>query len=283
MEEFKHFLSTPQGISLLVIVGTALVYMVLERIFPYDRRQKVLRNGYFNDLVMYTLVQSYVLGIAIGWLIEWMDNQSGLSRLHLVSDWPVWGQLLFFTITHDLYIYGMHRWMHENKYLWRIHEAHHSVTDVDWLAGSRSHALEIMLNQTIEFAPIVLLGAAPEVAIYKGVIDAVWGMFIHANLDVRLGPLAYVINGPEQHRWHHAIDPPRGKVNYGTKLALWDTMFGTLTLFDHKPQGYGLANKKYPLSDSGAPLFQQVAMDFVNYFKQQAYAFRPMKAKRQVA
>jgi hypothetical protein len=41
------------------------------------------------------------------------------------------------------------------------------ASDVDWLSGARSHALEILINQTIEFAPIVLLGAAPEVALIK--------------------------------------------------------------------------------------------------------------------
>ena len=37
--------------------------------------------------------------------------------------------------------------------LWRMHEAHHATADVDWLSGARSHALEILINQTIEFAP----------------------------------------------------------------------------------------------------------------------------------
>ena len=30
---------------------------------------------------------------------------------------------------------------------------------LDWLAGSRSHPFEILINQTIEYAPLVLLGA----------------------------------------------------------------------------------------------------------------------------
>jgi len=77
--------------------------------------------------------------------------------------------------------------MHGNKYLWRLHEAHHSPKKVDWLSGSRSHAFEILINQTVEFLPIVLLGSPPEVAAYKGVISAVWGMYIHANLGINTG------------------------------------------------------------------------------------------------
>ena len=74
-----------------------------------------------------------------------------------------------------------HRLQHRSAILWRTHEAHHSAETVDWLAGSRSHALEILINQTIEYAPIVLLGAHPDVALMKGVLDAAWGMYIRAR------------------------------------------------------------------------------------------------------
>ena len=274
--DFLQMLKTPEAISTLIIIASAAMFITLERFFPYSKDHKFLRNGFFNDLVMYTLFQSYVLAFAINFLIKWMDDTSGLSRLQLVSDWPVWAQLVFFTILHDFYIYWFHRWQHRSKYLWRMHEAHHSVTAVDWLAGSRSHSFEILVNQTVEFAPIILLGAAPEVALYKGVIDAVLGMYIHANIDVKSGPLVYIINGPEQHRWHHAIEIKSGGINYGTKLAIWDTMFGTLVLPKEKPKGYGITDL-YPLSDSNAPILAQFWQDFLNYFKQQAYIFRPMK------
>ena len=114
-----------------------------------------------------------------------------------------------------------HRWQHGSALLWRIHEAHHATTDVDWLSGARSHALEILINQTIELAPIVLLGAAPEVALIKLTLDSIWGMYIHANIDVRSRRLQWIINGPEMHRWHHAIEIRDG-VNFATKFAWWD-------------------------------------------------------------
>ncbi len=117
-------------------------------------------------------------------------------------------QLAFFFVVHDFYIYWFHRLQHRSDLFWRTHEAHHSVDDVDWLSGTRSHALEIVINQSIEFLPIVLLGAAPEVALMKATLDAVWGMYIHSNLDVRAGWLQRVLNGPQMHRWHHARDLP---------------------------------------------------------------------------
>ena len=176
-------------LSLTIIVGWALIVIALERAFPYDK-QPFFREGFFNDFVMYSLVQSYFMGIAIKMLIEYIDGSTGWSRLHIVSDWPLWVQCTFFFFVHDFYIYWFHRLQHASNVLWRTHEAHHSVEQIDWVAGSRSHPIEIMINQTIEFAPIVLLGAAPEVAIFKATIDAVWGMWIHSNIDVRTGPFS---------------------------------------------------------------------------------------------
>lgn len=233
-------------LSPAIVVVAACVLMALERRFPYDRNQRYFREGFFNDLVLYTFVQSYVLGLLIKALIEAMDRGTGLSRLHLLSDWPVALQFLFFLFTHDLYIYLFHRAQHKFPFLWRIHEAHHSTRDVDWLSGSRSHPLEILINQTIEFAPIALLGGSPDVIFMKTAIDAVWGMYIHSNIDVKSGALQYVINGPEMHRWHHTIEITEGGLNYATKFAFWDWLFRTAYLPRHKPAGYGVQGLDFP-------------------------------------
>jgi sterol desaturase/sphingolipid hydroxylase (fatty acid hydroxylase superfamily) len=216
-----------ERLSMIMIASASVLFVILERTFPYNKGQEVLREGFLDDLALYTIAQSYILGIIIfSYVIHNLDILTGLTRLHLLADWPLWAQLVFFTVTHDLYIFWMHRWQHSNKYLWRIHEAHHSPTKVDWLSGSRSHAFEILINQTVEFTPIVLLGAAPEVVAYKGVISAVWGMYIHSNLDVHTGKLQLFINGPEMHRWHHTTGKGRNR-NFATKLAIWDWIFGT--------------------------------------------------------
>lgn len=263
---------TWEVLSPVLISGAAVLMVLLERVFPYDRGQRIFREGFWTDLIGYGLFQSYVLGLVITWVIQWLDGQSGLSRLHLVSDWPVLGQLAFFFVTHDFYIYWFHRLQHNSKFLWRTHEAHHSVKDVDWLAGTRSHSLEILINQTVEFAPIALLGAAPEVALMKATLDAVWGMYIHSNIGVRSGFLQYVINGPEMHRWHHAgeLSPPG--VNFATKIAIWDYLFGTAYRPARKrPRSYGLDDPQYP------------NRGFWAYALQHTYAFRSFGNDDQVA
>ncbi|HCY77598.1 MAG TPA: sterol desaturase family protein [Ignavibacteriales bacterium] len=253
-------LSSAEVISTSLIIIAAFIFVLLERIFPYTKGQEILREGFFDDFAMYTIAQNYVLSILIfGVIINFIDNSTGLSRFGLFANVPVWAQLIFFVVTHDLYIYWMHRWMHKNKWLWRIHEAHHSPKKVDWLSGSRSHPLEILLNQTIEFAPIVLLGSPVEVIAYKGLISAVWGMYIHSNLDINSGWLQKIINGPEMHRWHHSTGKGRNR-NFATKFAFWDWMFGTAYLPDTKVDEYGLKT-----------FFPR------HYFSQTLFAFRRFK------
>ncbi|WP_337865636.1 sterol desaturase family protein [Ignavibacterium sp.] len=263
VSNYFNDMSSAEKYSMLIIISAAVMFIILERLFPYTKGQEVLREGFFDDLALYTIAQSYILSIIIfSFIINSIDSSTELSRLKLFANVPIWLQLIFFTVTHDIYIYWMHRWQHSNKWLWRIHEAHHSPKKVDWLSGSRSHALEILINQTVEFAPIVLLGSPPEVIAYKGVISAVWGMYIHSNINIKTGWLQKIINGPEMHRWHHSTGKGRNR-NFATKLAIWDWLLGTAYLPPSKPDEYGL--KTY---------FPK------NYFSQTLYAFRSFRKKK---
>ena len=228
-------------ITTAILLSWVAVVITLERYFPYRKGLPFFREGFWTDLVLYTFVQSYALKIVIfDYLILPLDRHFGFSKLHFVTGWPVWVQVLFFVITHDFYIYWFHRFQHNSPLFWRTHEAHHSGKQVDWLAGSRSHALEIIINQTIEFAPIILLGADPMVVPIKACIDAVWGIWIHCNIDVKSGRLQYFFNGPEMHLWHHADHKEVFYANFSTKFAFWDWLFGTAYLPDHKPVKWGL-------------------------------------------
>ncbi|MFZ1320550.1 MAG: sterol desaturase family protein [Ignavibacteria bacterium] len=268
--------------SMIIIAFAAVMMVIFEKLYPYTEGQKIFREGFFNDIILYSIVQSYLLGLIIFGFLIWIKDNTDLYKYSLIGDWPVWLQVMFFVITHDFYIYWFHRWQHNNKFLWRTHEAHHSPKTVDWLSGARSHSLEILINQSVEFAPIILLGAAPEVAIYKGMISAIWGMFIHSNIDVRLGKWQHFFNGPEMHRWHHSDEVGREfQNNYGTKLAVWDWIFGTAFLPDpniRKPKQFGLSDTpNYPLSIDDAKnsnFFKIIWADIVSYIKQHAYAFR---------
>lgn len=255
-----------EELSLVLTVSFAAVWILCEKLKPAND-QKFFRKGFFADLVYYTLAQSYVLGLIIFGFIHWLDNQQGVNRFEAVSNWPIILQFIFFFILHDLYIYAFHRLQHAVPFLWRFHEAHHSVENVDWLAGSRSHPVEILINQTVEFLPIILLGADPQVALWKGIVDAGWGMYIHSNIRIEHGILKYLFNGPHMHRWHHNIsDMSAYGKNFGTKLSCWDYLFRTAYAPANQwPQRFGLESENFP----------------DGYLSQVVYAFLPSSKRDQ--
>ena len=134
--------------TILLVIG-CVVLIYLERKFPYRRGIPFFREGFWTDFIGYTLVQSFFLKILIfDYIITPIHSSITWGDFPKVSNWPIGWQVLFFLITHDLYIYWFHRWQHANKLLWRTHEAHHSNKYIDWIAGARSHSVEILINQT---------------------------------------------------------------------------------------------------------------------------------------
>jgi sterol desaturase/sphingolipid hydroxylase (fatty acid hydroxylase superfamily) len=258
-----------QFISFGAITGAAVFFMIAERLWPYNRGQKVLRTGFWLDFLWYNFFQSFLLALVISWILDQAKGALSLGGGSFLSSWPVLCQVCFFIVTHDLYIYSFHRWQHHNRWLWRLHEAHHSVPEVDWLSGIRSHPFEILINQTIEYAPMILLGASPVAVLAKSAFGSIYGMFIHSNLRVRLGPLLYVFNGPELHRWHHAnCDERAYNKNFATKFAFWDWLFGTVyNPPEERAISYGLNQEPFP---EGRPWL--LFLD--GYLGQVALAFR---------
>jgi sterol desaturase/sphingolipid hydroxylase (fatty acid hydroxylase superfamily) len=64
-------------------------------------------------------------------------------------------------------------------------------------------------------------------------------IFQHANVRLRFPVLRWVINTPEWHHWHHAIDDEARDKNFG--LPLVDKVFGTAYLPKEKrPVGFGI-------------------------------------------
>lgn len=255
-------LETLQWVSPLVIVMSGVLFAGLEKIFPYNPNQKLFREGFWTDLIAYGILQSYFLALIIAQLIQWIDVQTGISKVGLIRSWPILWQVAFFIVTHDLNTYLIHRVQHVSRFLWRTHEAHHACRSVDFLSGIRSHSFEILMYQTVEFLPVVLLGASPEVPLYKGMVNAIYGMFIHANLNWKMGPLLWVLNGPELHRWHHAKEEVElFDKNLGTKFTVWDRIFGTFRMPKKTAKDYGAED----------PLFPE------GWLKQHLYAFRSFR------
>ena len=90
-------------------------------------------------------------------------------------------------------------------------------------------------------------------------IVAITGFFQHSNCRVKLGPLNYVVNGPELHRWHHSEFIEESDHNYGNALIVWDVIFKTRFLPEGRDVGLiGLMNRSYPMG-----YLRQMATPFI--------------------
>jgi sterol desaturase/sphingolipid hydroxylase (fatty acid hydroxylase superfamily) len=78
-------------------------------------------------------------------------------------------------------------------------------------------------------------------------VDGFFGMFIHANVRWRLGPLIYVLMGPEMHRWHHSRDRERRQHNFGNNFSIFDWLFGTGYVSREMPTTFGVDDAGYPV------------------------------------
>ena len=235
---------------ILDLLGSALVFVFLEKLFPLRRDQPVFRPAWQTDL-QHFLVNHMLVGfvllatnLAVHRLFGWAAKD-GVQAW--VRELPLPVALCLLILVADLVQYAAHRALHEVPLLWRLHAIHHSAKHMDWLAGSRLHVLEVLLVRTLVLAPIYVLGFGKDVIDVYIVVVGLQAVFNHANVDVRLGPLRYVIVTPNFHHWHHAQDAEAIDRNYAAHFAFIDHMFGTAVHSDRTwPARYGVVGDDVP-------------------------------------
>src|ERR1700760_1437947 len=107
------------AITTVILIVWVIFIIAWERKAPYRKGLPLFREGFWVDLVWYTIIQSFVLKIVIfDYIIMPVKMHFDWSQWQGISRWPLLLQVLFFLVTHDLYIYLFHRFQHSNKYFW---------------------------------------------------------------------------------------------------------------------------------------------------------------------
>ena len=142
---------------------------------------------------------------------------------------------------------GSHRLFHRVPLLWRFHAIHHSSQELDWLASSRLHLVDIIVTRGVAFVPLYLMGFAPAALYPYLVFASIQGIFIHSNLRFRFGVLRFVLVTPQFHHWHHTAQSEALDRNFAIHLPLVDWIFGTYYLpKDVWPERYGIEGNPVP-------------------------------------
>jgi sterol desaturase/sphingolipid hydroxylase (fatty acid hydroxylase superfamily) len=235
---------------ILDLLGSTLLFVFIEKLFPLRRDQPVFRDEWqtdFHHFLVNHMIVGFVL-LATNLLVHRLFGWAAKDGLQAwVRDLPFFVALFLIVLVADLVQYWTHRAYHEVPALWRLHAVHHSVKRMDWLAGSRQHIIELLLTRTLVLAPIFVLGFSKDVIDAYIVIVGFQAVFNHANVSVRLGPLRYVIVTPNFHHWHHSQDKEALDKNYAAHFAFLDHLFGTAVQSDRKwPSEYGVLGDYVP-------------------------------------
>jgi len=172
--------------------------------------------------------------------------------------------LLFLTIAQaiatDLGIYLGHRLVHRIRVLWPFHAVHHSAEVLTPITAYRIHPLDTMISNGLSGIFIGTVGALLTYFVFAGasIIDIgglnlfyfgfylFYANFRHSYIWVSFPRwLEHILISPAQHQLHHSVHPDHWDKNYGSILAIWDWMFGTLvTSGPAKPIRLGISDEQ---------------------------------------
>jgi lathosterol oxidase len=234
---------------LLNILMLCAVFVPLEKVVPL-RARGVFRRGWVTDgthfVFSHLLVQvSTLLTLAPATVLFVWARSEPLTRW--VAAQPAAAQFLAIVLVADLAEYAIHRLFHRVRALWPFHEVHHSSREMDWLAGSRLHLVDVVATRGFTFLPIYLLGFARGPVVAYLAFVSVHAVFIHANVRLRFGWLEHVLVTPHFHHWHHAAEAAAVDKNFAVHFPWIDRSFGTFHApYDRWPSNYGVVPDRVP-------------------------------------
>lgn len=210
-------------------------------------------SGVFGALLFSPLVAFLVL-----------SGLSGTADLPDAGRAVSWQTSLLATVlivvSADFCKYWAHRLMHEWPWLWPFHSVHHSAEVLTPLTLARAHPMDMVLRNFVislvvgvvqglmlfAFARevgLLTIGGANAIYFFSNTLGA---NLRHSHIWLSFGPIVeHIIISPAQHQIHHSSDVRHHNKNYGSLLAVWDWMFGTLYVPPRREElTFGLADQQ---------------------------------------
>ena len=231
--------------------GRRLRFKVLMRaLFP----RKILRHRSNQADIFYLVFNVFAYGIVFGWAVlsyQFISNAviGALVAVFGPSAPSAPGFLANAVITLMLFLayelgYWFNHWLsHRVPLLWEFHKVHHSAEVLTPLTNFRVHPIyAVIFANILAFSAAVANGlgryAFGDTAHQYALADTniILVLFIHGYVHLQHSHMWIAFRGlagrifisPAHHQVHHSTDPKHFNKNFGSCLALWDWMFGTL-------------------------------------------------------
>ena len=278
----SHFSFSSLGAALVIATafyaakrirrGRKLNARVLYRaLFP----RRIVTSPSNNADIGYLFFNVLVFGVVFGWAIlsyEAVTNGIIAALVRLFGEpapsmLPPWASnaavtvLLF--LAYELGYWFNHWLSHRVPLLWEFHKVHHSAEVLTPLTNFRVHPIYAWV-----FANILALATATangfgnyafgNTAHQYAISDTnlILVVFIHAYVHLQhshiwisfTGLMGRMFVSPAHHQIHHSTNPAHFNRNFGSCLAVWDWIFGTLYVPDRKREKltFGVEPDQYP-------------------------------------
>lgn len=224
---------------------------IMRALFP----ERLMRHRSHQADIFYLFFNVFMFSIIFGWAIlsyQFISNGIiaglvavfGPAQPAALSPWiprAVITVMLF--LAYELGYWFNHWLSHKVPFLWEFHKVHHSAEVLTPLTNFRVHPVYgLIFANILAFSAAVANGLGHYMfgltAYQYAVSDTnlLLVLFIHAYVHLQhshmwisfRGALGRILVSPAHHQVHHSANPKHFNKNFGSCLALWDWMFGTL-------------------------------------------------------
>ena len=189
------------------------------------------------------LISSVSVGSDTVWAFtHWIREWQSTSRPNLAV---AIAYTVAVVVATDLSVYAGHRLLHRFPLLWEFHKVHHSAEVLTPVTIYRVHPVEHLI---MAVSGALIIGVVTGIFLYLfphkltpvmvfGVNAGRFAFYLvgvnlrHSHIWLSFGPkIERYFLSPAQHQIHHSNDPRHFDRNFGSELAIWDRLFGSLYL-----------------------------------------------------
>ncbi len=198
-------------------------------------------NGVFK---VFAIAPLLVVGLYVSFYTkEFLLDHLGYLEFEISEFWIVTLYTVTLFVVKDFSSYWVHWLFHKVPFLWRFHKVHHSARVLNPITQYRIHPIELVANN---LKGLVVFGVVTGIFDFlsngKFSIYTIFGVNVLGFLFLTLGAnlrhshvklkypswLENYLISPVQHQIHHSDDPQHFDRNFGSVLAIWDRLFGSL-------------------------------------------------------
>ena len=234
------------GLANVSFLLFTIAYLALfERLIPYNRQwQATLKEWARDGAYLFITMLGGALSVAalFGLASVFAPSEPTLAM-------PL--EIAIAIVVSSLGTYIFHRAGHDWPLLWRFHGIHHAEGKVNVGNNSVNHIFDVFGRRLLAQLPILFIGISEPALFIASIFNTMQGYFVHANIDVRMGFLNYLIGSPEQHRLHHSKRVEEAG-HFCVDITLWDWVFKSYFWRPGlKPKGVGIKDPtKFPPPNS---------------------------------